>query len=270
MPHLKVSLTKNIKETFEVRDGDVIGRGKQANIVLLDQSISRAHGKFIQKEGRYLLTNIASNPFFVNHQAVQESIELHNGDEIEFGSKKLEYCDTEDVVLGDFFLVDLIEHHESEFPDSKIFGKTQLLFRCKTDETKVKAIEEICNRYIAHLQVDTKSAMGLETVLNESLNNAARHAHKFEYDKIIQLVMILKPHEIRYQVIDQGPGFDYAASLERGRNVDAVQAARERYQKGGYGGIGFVLMLKCVDHIEFNNSGTKMTLIKLLNPPIQV
>lgn len=272
MPHVKVFLTKNIKETFELHDGDIIGRGKQANIILLDQLISRTHGRFEYRNKKFFLSNIATNPFYINQKPISgnATIELHDGDKIDFGSKTLEYSSTDDDVSDDFFLIDLVEHSENKYPDAKIFGKNRLHFKCKTDEEKIKVIEGICNRYLAHLQLDTKTQMGLETVLNESLNNAARHAHKYEYDKLIQLHMILKPHEIRYQITDQGPGFDYAASLERGREVDAVQAARERYQSGGYGGLGFILMLKCVDHIEFNNTGTKVTLIKLVNPPIKI
>lgn len=272
MPHVKVYLTKNIKETFELHDGDTIGRGKQSSIILLDQAISRTHGRFQYQNQKFYLTNIATNPFYINQKPIesQTTIELQDGDTIDFGSKTLEYSSQDDDVSDDFVLIDLIHNDVSSYPDASIFGKPRLHFKCLTDEKKIKDIEGICNRYLTHLDVDVKSMMGLETVLNESLNNAARHAHKYEYNKLIQLHMILKPHEIRYQVTDQGPGFDYASSLDRGREVDAVQAARDRYKEGGYGGLGFILMLKCVDHIEFNNTGNKVSLIKLLNPPIKI
>ena len=41
---------------------------------------------------------------------------------------------------SDFYLIDLIEHDVSLFPDEKIFGKTRLWFKCKTDEKKITCL----------------------------------------------------------------------------------------------------------------------------------
>ena len=44
--------------------------------------------------------------------------------------------------------------------------------------------------------------------------------------------------------------------------IDAVDAARARYKEGGTGGLGILMMLRCVDAVEYNETGNELTLTK--------
>ena len=46
--------------------------------------------------------------------------------------------------------------------------------------------------------------------------------------------------------------------------VAARAAARERHEQGRPGGLGIMLMLRCVDRIEYNDIGNQITLTKML------
>ncbi|MHC4778895.1 MAG: ATP-binding protein [Planctomycetota bacterium] len=63
-------------------------------------------------------------------------------------------------------------------------------------------------------------------------------------------------------VEDEGLGFDYKGALEKGRKGDAISAARERYLAGGMGGLGIMLMVRCVDLVEYNDKGNQVILTK--------
>ena len=42
---------------------------------------------------------------------------------------------------------------------------------------------------------------------------------------------------------------------------DATQAARERYQAGGFGGLGFQLVTKLADELIYNDAGNQVTMV---------
>jgi anti-sigma regulatory factor (Ser/Thr protein kinase) len=49
--------------------------------------------------------------------------------------------------------------------------------------------------------------------------------------------------------------------LEGIKSKNAAQAARERYQAGGFGGLGFQLVTKLADELLYNEAGNQVTLI---------
>jgi len=61
-------------------------------------------------------------------------------------------------------------------------------------------------------------------------------------------------------VTDQGKGFDWRLYIEPEQG--AVDKVRERRQAGKLGGLGIMLMTKCVDKVEYNDSGNRITLTK--------
>lgn len=63
---------------------------------------------------------------------------------------------------------------------------------------------------------------------------------------------------------DEGEGFDTEIYLSRGVSGNPVDAARERNQAGGHGGLGIMLMLKCVDKLEYNYAGNKISLTRYI------
>ena len=94
------------------------------------------------------------------------------------------------------------------------------------------------------------------------MDNAARHGNKNQERKLIDVIYLLDKEKVTVTVEDEGDGFDTELFLSRGREGNAVAAARERNQAGRVGGLGIMLMLKCVDDLEYNYIGNLVKLTK--------
>ena len=51
------------------------------------------------------------------------------------------------------------------------------------------------------------------------------------------------------------------AQTADGLPKNAAQAARERYQAGGFGGLGFQLVTKLADELVYNEVGNQVTFV---------
>jgi anti-sigma regulatory factor (Ser/Thr protein kinase) len=99
------------------------------------------------------------------------------------------------------------------------------------------------------------------TCMKELILNAHRHGHK--YDETKQIVVRYRDlgDRLSMSILDQGPGFDHKAMLEGVKSKNATQAARERYQAGGFGGLGFQLVSKLADELVYNEAGNQATFV---------
>jgi anti-sigma regulatory factor (Ser/Thr protein kinase) len=108
------------------------------------------------------------------------------------------------------------------------------------------------------------------SALSEALDNAVRHGHQMVECCTITVRMLLDPKRLVLVVRDTGEGFDHAAALtaargRRGRDsalAKAADALRTRRGDARQGGIA--RMLKLVDRVEFNRTGTEIVLTKSL------
>jgi pSer/pThr/pTyr-binding forkhead associated (FHA) protein len=87
MAKLKVIITNKLVEYHEIRGRTVLGRGKSADVLLLDPSISREHSiVFTEGEQFFIEDNGSANGTYVNDQRVSK-VELNEGDLIRLGTK---------------------------------------------------------------------------------------------------------------------------------------------------------------------------------------
>jgi two-component system, cell cycle response regulator len=100
VPCLIVLEGNNIGETYQLtKKSIVIGRGDGADLVLVDDGISRHHARIDLHEDKYTLTDLDStNGSFVNDDRVAQAA-LHDGDKIQLGDMilKFSFQDTVDV-----------------------------------------------------------------------------------------------------------------------------------------------------------------------------
>lgn len=76
----------------------VIGRVNDADLLLLDEKISRKHAKISTHGGRIVIEDLASrNGTFVNGVRISTSIELQEGDQIVVGSSTIQLASIGDV-----------------------------------------------------------------------------------------------------------------------------------------------------------------------------
>ena len=61
MPSLKIEITRNFVEVRELSEEIILGRGRQADIVLLHASVSRRHARVYQKNNLYAIEDLNSS-----------------------------------------------------------------------------------------------------------------------------------------------------------------------------------------------------------------
>ncbi len=111
-------------------------------------------------------------------------------------------------------------------------------------------------------EMDEEKAAALSVAFREAVDNAARHGNKNQENRIIDVIYLLDRQKVTITVEDEGDGFDTELYLTRGIQGNAVAAARERNQAGRVGGLGIMLMLKCLDDLEYNSVGNLVKLTK--------
>ncbi len=76
----------------------VIGRVNDADLLLLDEKISRKHAKISTHGGRVMIEDLASrNGTFVNGVKISGAVELQEGDKIVVGSSTIQLASVADV-----------------------------------------------------------------------------------------------------------------------------------------------------------------------------
>jgi pSer/pThr/pTyr-binding forkhead associated (FHA) protein len=85
--------------TVEVAVPAVVGRARDADVMILDPEVSRRHALFDVEGGVLYLTDLgSSNGTFLNGKPIAESIELQVGDTIDVGNSRLDLLAIETVL----------------------------------------------------------------------------------------------------------------------------------------------------------------------------
>ena len=93
MPKLLIKSGPNAGQQYPV-DGDiVVGRGSLTDVVIFDPTISRRHAMLAYADGKYIVSDLGSgNGTRLNGVRIYDPTELHDGDEIQFGSIRSEFA----------------------------------------------------------------------------------------------------------------------------------------------------------------------------------
>ncbi len=266
MAKVRIEITQNFVEVRELGESFVIGRGEDADLILLHQSVSRRHARIAAiKDGGFQVEDLgSSNGVLVNNEKVekQKTRRLVTGDILQIGVHRLFFSLQDFGIPGkETNLLDITDDAKEELlRDLAAHG--DLVVRFRSNEASVEVIQAAINQRFESLGFDDLERINLETAVNEAVGNAVRHGHKYDESKIVELRLIVDDTKLVLQVKDQGPGFDFKAALRKGMELDAVDAARARFQEGGLGGLGILMMLRCVDNVEYNEAGNHLTLTK--------
>jgi anti-sigma regulatory factor (Ser/Thr protein kinase) len=262
MSSLKIEITRNLTEVVELSGPIQMGRGKDNDIILLDGVVSRHHARVYFDGPDIIIEDLNSaNGILVNDTRVFLRA-LQDKDVIKIGKTKI-YFSTEiwDKPPKE---IDLMAHPISDFDMQEIVTSQDIFFRFPSSDEAINQIYEIMRQKFDPLPLNDMEKINLDAALNEAVGNAQRHGHKFNPKLAIELRSILKVEKLIMRITDQGEGFDYRAELRRKKEGTAVEEARARYKAGGYGGLGIMLMLKCVHKVEYNRKGNQVTLTKFL------
>ena len=104
---------------------------------------------------------------------------------------------------------------------------------------------------------DSEIAGQIELAVDEACTNVIKHAHNFEYNKSIELQVLLDAKKITIKITDRGLGFD----IDKVTKPDLQKYIHEAKK----GGLGIHLMRSLMDEVQFEfNPGVKnqVTLVK--------
>ncbi|MEI6232116.1 MAG: ATP-binding protein [Planctomycetota bacterium] len=166
-----------------------------------------------------------------------------------------------------FDLNDLVKITESELgrtAEERNYFDHVMHFRLKTVEEQIDKANDVVSHALLSSGLPNDASDAFSVGFREAMDNATRHGNKSNEDACIDVQYIVDREKVTITVSDDGEGFDTEIYLSRGVSGSPVDAARERHGSGGHGGLGIMLMLKCVDKLEYNYAGNKISLTRYI------
>ncbi len=144
--------------------------------------------------------------------------------------------------------------------------RTRINFVIPSKDKFIDQAQVFLARLVKGGNVDEQQVDSFMTCAKELILNAHRHGHAYDESKRITLRFRDAGDRISLTILDEGKGFDHSALLAKVNEKDAAQAARERYQAGGFGGLGFKLITKLAKDLTYNEAGNQVTFTVLKQP----
>lgn len=161
-------------------------------------------------------------------------------------------------------LIALAESVLAKTMDEKSLFKQELMFQFLTVDKYIDKANEICGKLFGISGLSEDDQISMSAAFREALANAAQHGNKHRRDKMLEVLYLLDKEKIIVSVTDKGFGFDWRKFLTAGKKGDPVGRARQSHREGKLGGLGIMLMLRCVDKLEYNDTGNEVTLTKYI------
>ncbi|MEE9312690.1 MAG: ATP-binding protein [Planctomycetota bacterium] len=136
----------------------------------------------------------------------------------------------------------------------------EVYFKFPTEDRWVDRANEIGSRLFADSGLNEGQQVQMCTAFREACSNAAQHGNRHRRDRFVNVEYYLDAKRLTIVVSDQGKGFDWRMYVTP--EDGAVDRVRERRKAGKLGGLGIMLMTKCVDKVEYNDEGNRITLTK--------
>ncbi|RPH50533.1 MAG: hypothetical protein EHM91_01945 [Planctomycetota bacterium] len=161
----------------------------------------------------------------------------------------------------------LLDHADAEImraAEEELIFLQQLNVQLPTDEPSIEKVIDMVHKLLETSGLNEEGQVAMSAAFREAVVNAAQHGNKYKRDRKIEVQYLLDAEKITTVVKDQGGGFNHEQYVKSGSTRDAISAARERHAQGRMGGLGIMLMLRCCDRLEYNQSGNQLTLTKFL------
>ncbi|MDB5262073.1 MAG: serine/threonine protein kinase [Adhaeribacter sp.] len=114
----------------------------------------------------------------------------------------------------------------------------------------IRVVESFIDNSKEKFNIEDDIYGNIMVAVTESVNNAIRHGNKFDKDKNVLLSLFVEDDRLRFEVEDEGKGFDF--------NALSDPTAPENIENPG--GRGIFLMRNLSDEVEFSNDGRKVEL----------
>ncbi len=114
----------------------------------------------------------------------------------------------------------------------------------------IRVVESFIDNSKEKFNIEDDIYGNIMVAVTESVNNAIRHGNRFDKDKNVNLSLFVEDDKIRFEIEDEGSGFDYNSLQD--------PTAPENLENPG--GRGIFLMQNLSDEVEFENEGRKVLL----------
>ncbi|MCI0340250.1 MAG: ATP-binding protein [Planctomycetales bacterium] len=256
---LKLVVANKVVESHELKERTLVGRSRNADVLLADPLVSREHAVVIREGDRYVVADLGSaNGIMVNHRKTARAA-LVEGDLVTVGNSLFVFTH-ETLATDPERTVELPESGPLPAGSWESARDVELWMPSRLEA--VERVGDALRRLLRASCLAERDAQHLHLSLLEALTNAHRHGNQGDEGKRIALRLQRSENRVVARVRDEGTGFDFRHALSVGRSGDAVRVARARYEAGRPGGLGIMLMVRSVDLVEFNESGSEVTLVK--------
>ena len=261
-------------KTFKFKEGLLLGTAEQCQIRAQHAALKPVHMKMYYENGKpFVEIGQDDAHIFVNGKDMVRSEVRHN-DLVSAGPIKFKVIDealiSRTATRLDSLLAAADKAERTELFD---FAKEDLFYRTTKDPSLRSCINFIIpskDKFIDQAQVflarlvknsgtAESTVDAFMTCAKELILNAHRHGHKYDETKHIILRYRDTGDTLQLTIQDEGTGFDHRKLLESIRQKDAATSARERYQAGGFGGLGFQLITKLTKDLVYNPKGNIVT-----------
>ncbi|MCA8911325.1 MAG: ATP-binding protein [Planctomycetes bacterium] len=157
-------------------------------------------------------------------------------------------------------MLELGERELERSTEEQAVFEQEVYFRFPTEDRWIDRANEIAARLFSDSGLNEGQQVQMCTAFRESCSNAAQHGNRHRRDRFVDVEYYLDAKRLTVVVSDQGKGFDWR--LYVAPEDGAVDRVRERRKAGKLGGLGIMLMTKCVDKVEYNDEGNRITLTK--------
>jgi len=258
------------------KDGLQLGSAPECQLRVQHPDVKSKHLLFFLQSGRPLVEIIdPTATMTVNGKEAVKAALRHN-DLIVAGPIKLKVIDEALASRASLKLDDLLASAEgSGEEDLYDFAKEDLFYLATKDQALRKRVAFVIpsrDKFIDQAQVflsrlvkqsgaGEEQVDGFMTCAKELILNAHRHGHKYDEAKKITLRFRDDGEKLTLIIEDEGPGFDHRAVIAKSTSKDAAATARDRYLAGGFGGLGFQLITKLSEKLEYNDAGNVVTFV---------
>jgi anti-sigma regulatory factor (Ser/Thr protein kinase) len=256
---LKLVVSNRVVEYHELKERTVLGRSREADVLIVDPAVSREHSVIHAEGQRFVLEDLGSaNGTLINGERV-DRVALSEGDLIQIGDSVIVFTFEELAVDAE---QEITITAEPPPMSDELLGSRDILIHLTGTRDLVESFGEWVGALLEQSCLQDEEQHYFRMALHEAMGNAWRHGNAKDESKQVHVRLIRDENRVVCRVADDGEGFDFRASLESGRQGDAIRAARDRYESGGMGGLGVMLIIKCVDLVEFNERGNEITITK--------
>ncbi len=181
-------------------------------------------------------------------------------------------------IIGDrmlaqpFEVKDLLEVIQ-ELTDMYDFWSTLNLHEIPIRFQSTEEAMDQANNFVGEIfkltELTFEAQIQFSTVINEAINNAVAHGNKYRRDRCVDLTLILEEARISTIIADEGRGFSWRDAIENAVSKSPEDIVTQRKSSGKLGGIGYLMIYKYSDVIEYNEAGTVVILSKYITPPLE-